>query len=91
MAAVVIALICGILLAASCSGVSWVVWLAMVVVSVLLSLRWAEVALCSIFAFGGLIYTINSFQMLPHSEPLRLVVEIVISLEIPQTQIEGWL
>ena len=76
MAAVVIALICGILLAASCSGVSWVVWLAMVVVSVLLSLRWAEVALCSIFAFGGLIYTINSFQMLPHSEPLRLVVEI---------------
>ena len=76
MAAVVIALICGILLAASCSGVGWGVWLAMVVASALLSLRWAEVVLCSIFAFGGLIYTINSFQLLPHSEPLRLVVEI---------------
>ena len=76
MAAVVIALICGIVLAANCNTTSWAVWLAMVVISVLLSLRWVEVALCGVFAFGGLVFTLNSCQMLPHSEPLRLVVEI---------------
>ncbi|MBQ9137203.1 MAG: ComEC/Rec2 family competence protein [Alistipes sp.] len=75
MAAIVLALIGGILLSVH-YDVAWSVWLALVALSALLSLRWRQVVLAAVFAFGGFVLALNRYEMLPQSVPVRLVVEI---------------
>lgn len=75
MALLTIALIGGILLAARFT-VPAALWLALIALSVIASLWRREIAVAAIFALGGALYQIMSFEMLPQGQQLRLVVQI---------------
>ena len=70
-----LALICGIVVSAH-FVVHWAVWLALCGVSLVVARWYRVVVLAALFAFGGFIYTVHSFDILPHNHRLRLVVEV---------------
>ena len=75
MALLTLALIGGIMLAAHFT-VHYGLWIILVVLSTLVALWRREAALAALFALGGALYQINALELLPQSEPLRLVVQI---------------
>ena len=70
-----LALICGIVASAH-FAVHWAVWLALCGVSLVVARWYRVVVLAALFAFGGFIYTVHSFDILPHNQRLRLIVEV---------------
>ena len=75
MVLLTIAFIVGIVVGASYQ-VHWAVWLVLGVVSLVVAYWYRVVVLAVLFAFGGFIYTINSYDLLPSNQQLRLVVEV---------------
>ena len=70
-----LALICGIVASAH-FAVHWAVWLALCGVTLVFARWYRVVVLAALFAFGGFIYSIHSFDYLPHNQRLRLIVEV---------------
>ncbi len=75
MFVVTLALIAGIV-TANIWSVEWFVWLLLLALSAVLALFRHRIVVVTLFALGAMLYQLNSYQILPHSVPLRMVVKI---------------
>ena len=75
MFVVTLALIAGIV-TANIWSIEWFVWLLLLALSAVLALFRHRIVVVTLFTLGAMLYQLNSYQILPHSVPLRMVVKI---------------
>ena len=75
MFVVTLALIAGIV-TANIWSIEWFVWLLLLALSAVLALFRHRIVVVTLFALGAMLYQLNSYQILPHSMPLKMVVKI---------------